>query len=246
MSIPDNNPVLLVNGSPVDDPKKPEEHCDELPAIRDDTTKSLDELLRKYKTEGIHKQRFWSLRLLQHILSRDRVLKELNKSPEIDAVKYVDFIRPEVNSTSGSPTYLKVFALLVLQERGDKIVNFVHEKISDQSLPFQLQYGIEREKVELASKYSPKARLKCFKGWKKSEKELFLKNQWEVLVPYFELDAKSLARNYPLDDNTILPWCTEVSKSEGGFAYVSCVKIDPLSHGFHNILKAVSWTNAPR
>lgn len=226
---------------------------DGLPMIKDDG-RSLAVLLREYKIEATNEQEFWSLRLLRHILSRGRVLNELRNYPNLDAKTYVDYIRPENDPApdSRTPTYLKIFALLVLFERGQEIDNFVKDEVSDQSLPLLRRrgYNIPRGIVDLCHKDTPGQALNCFLKWKQAERESFLSAQWELLVPYFDLDEKFRSRHYTLHDRTILPWCkrengedssssSQQSRNEGGFAYVMRIKIDPFSHGFHNILKAV-------
>jgi len=220
--------------------------------IKDDG-KSVAELLREYKTDDANGQGFWSLQLLCHILSRDRILAELRKPSysDLDAKKYVDYIWPdeEGGPTPGTQTYLKIFALLVLLKKGPDIVQFIKDKVSDQSLPLLRRPGTSKGLVDLGFKDAPGNALECLSKWDPHDRELFERVQWELLVPYFDLDKNSMAQHYPLDDMTILPWCkrekfsitsTKASKNEGGFAFVNCVKIDPLSHGFHEVLKAIS------
>ena len=219
-----------------------------LPAL--DARQSLADLLRKHQTDDVHDRGFWSLPLLQHILSRDRVLKELQSYENVNVEECVEHIRPKEDfpEGSGTQTYLKVFALLVLQEKGRDIVFFIDENISDRCLPLCRRPNTPKSAVDLGSKDSPQKPLSCLQKWNPHERVLFEKTQWEVLVPFFELDDNYMAKHYQLDDKTILPWCkrderslssTQPSKNEGGFAEVSCVKIDPFSHGFREVLKAV-------
>jgi hypothetical protein len=244
-------PKILVEGLLYrSDTLEPEVVANDLPTINDKDGSSLDELLREHKTETIDKQGFWSLQLLRHILSRERVLKELRKYPNLEAKTYLDYIRPEVDPQpkSGTLTYLKIFALLLLFEKGNEIVDFEKEKISDQSLPLSHRPGTKEYQIDLGRKDAPEDKLQCLHKWKIHERESFEKQQWEFLTPYFELDDERRARHYSLNDRTILPWCkrakdsinsTLPSKNDGGFASVACVKLDKLSHGFHAILKQV-------
>jgi hypothetical protein len=244
------NPEILIEGLPYRSSTfKIETLSDDLPTIDDDDGIPLADLLREHKTEGINDVAFWSLRLLHHILSRDRVLNELRKYTNLDAEKYIGYIQSEdLNPEKKTRTYLKIFALLVLLAKGQEIVNFVKEEVSDQSLPLCRRPGTSKGSVDLGPHDDPKKALECLRKWNPHDRETFEKSQWELLIPYFDLKEGSKTRHFTFEDRIILPWCkrtkdlsaTQPSKNEGGFASVSCVKIDPLSHGFHDLLKAVS------
>jgi hypothetical protein len=258
-----------------------------LPIIPDNDETPLDELLRNFKIQD-RKQGFWPFQLLLRILSRNRILDELSRYKELKSPgQYVDRIRPENDPLpeSEEPIYLRIFALLVLCERGDEIGEFVKERVSDQKLPVCRHEGPRKEKFYLCSKDTPGQLLKPFEKWKTSEREWFETTQWQILVPFFELGPDNRAMHYNLDDNAILPWgkknihsliSSQPSRSdpsnegllissqksrpnltnessllssptsrsgslhEGGFADVSCVRIDPLSHRFSDVLKDVS------
>jgi hypothetical protein len=231
---------------------------DDLPRIDEDDKTPLARLLRRHKIED---PGFWSFQLLLHILSRGRILAELRKYTQLEnAEKYVEHIRPENELVSESPafetkTYLRIFALLVLTKKGCEIGNFVKEEVSDEKLPVCRHEGSPREQFNLCSKKEPDQPLKAFEEWEPHEREWFEHSQWETLVPYFDLDPGNKARHYSLDDRAILPWRKKNSRSlifpqsglssrssrhEGGFADVSCIRIDSSSHGFSDILKDVS------
>jgi hypothetical protein len=164
---------------------------------------------------------------------------------------YLGHILPEESYVlhSKAQTYLKTFTLLVLFERVDEIQNFIDEGVSDQSLPVRRHQATTPGRVNLCHKDRPDQHLECFRKWKTHEREDFLARQWRLLVPYFDLEDDKRARNYDLEKESILPWCKREDRSQsssqpsgwnGGYAFVSRVKIDPHSHGFHGILKAVS------
>jgi hypothetical protein len=216
----------------------------DLPTI-DDNGHGLAQLLRKYFVRHQDCREFWPLRLLRHILTRDRVLA---KVPDIKP--YIDYIHPaeERATESDVPSYLQVFALLVLLEREDEIGDFVQMNLCDEQLPVDRR-TIEG-KTELYGRNSPNQPLGCFKKrkWRDHEKEFFSTKQWQFLVPYFELDSDNKAQHYELHDSTILPWrhwneycpnSLQPTGQKGGYAYVSAVDIAPSSHGFHSVLKAV-------
>ncbi|KAF4439055.1 GTP-binding [Fusarium acutatum] len=134
----------------------------------------LGKLLRDYGVESVN-GRFWSDKLLRHILSRERIRAELKRpehgfeDPNVD--KYVDKIHPPEVESSADRTppgaFLKVFALLVLQERCGDIRHFVNAGFNNQQLPIRIENNTV---YPLAG---PDLPIACFKGWKTSEKEYF-------------------------------------------------------------------------
>ncbi|RDL36222.1 uncharacterized protein BP5553_06834 [Venustampulla echinocandica] len=221
-----------------------------LPIIEEGDEAPLDELLRKYEIEGADDPNagFWTLKLLHHILSEDRILAELKTYKLGNAETYLKSIRPPANQHIGptTQTYLVTFALLVLLERGDEIGKFIQDKVSDQNLPLIRHEATIKGKVNLCHKTLPNHPLVCFQGWKTHEKEAFERNQWRLLVPYFDLDGNFKAKHSTFDDRTILPRCkrgehspsssSHPSQGEGGYAVVSCIKIHPSCHGFDDVL----------
>lgn len=230
-----------------------------LPIIDETDETPLDELLRYHAVVGADNSQdgFWSFKLLCQILTRKRILAELEACEVENAVAYLDLIRPVDLQLQGSrvQTYLRTFALLVLVERGGDIGKFIREEVSDQKLPVRRDSATGRGKISLCHKDNPEQPLKCFKDWKTFEREAFESKQWRFLVPYFDLDAGDRAKHQNLDSETILPWCKKDDRShsssqpsgqEGGYASVSRIKIDPSSHGFRTVLEKVSQSFHPR
>ncbi|KAF4634376.1 hypothetical protein G7Y89_g3741 [Cudoniella acicularis] len=246
-------PAFVLNGVPIRSPTLPIEISnDGLPVIHDNNSLPLDELLRTHQVKGAYTSNggFWSRKLLSHIISRERVLAELKTYTVLtNAEDYLDDIRPEDSRLSSTiKTYLGTFVLLLLLERGHEIDKFINEEVSDQNLPVILHSATWPGKVNLCLKTNPNQPLECFRGWKTFEKEAFERTQWQLLVPYFQLDADKNATHYTLNEKTILPWLkrdqdsrssVQPSGQEGGFGSVSTVKIDPHSHGFRDILREV-------
>jgi hypothetical protein len=236
---------------------------DTLPFIDENDVTPLGRLLRIHETKHADSSNsnFWSLKLLRHILSRHRVQREL-KSYQGNAITYLDQIRPEADpsTNSNTRTYIKIFALLILIDRGDEIGNFVEASVSDEDLPL----GYRRHDTVLYRKDSPNVILACFNKWKSFIKDYFNTTQWKVVTPYLALGPENEVNHYDLEDNTILPWIEQKDPSppgspsklsssnraylnptrnqgrEGGYASVSCVQIDPFSHGFQSVLQSVS------
>ncbi|KAE9364081.1 kinase-like protein [Stipitochalara longipes BDJ] len=237
---------------------------DDFPRIAENDSTPLDQLLRQWKIED-PKPGFWSWERLLYILSRNRIQIELRKYTQLEnAESYVEHIRPDDEADSESleaKTYLRIFALLVLTKKGDQIGNFIKEEVSDKKLPICRHQGSRRGEHILCFKKDPHQPLKVFEEWYPHERAWFEQTQWETLVPYFDLDPSNRARHYNLDDSAILPWRNEKLRSlispasrqsswssvhEGGFADVSCIRIDSSSHGFSEVLKDVIRLNDSR
>jgi ankyrin repeat protein len=206
-----------------------------LPAIAERDDSPLASLLRAFSFDGWdmnwrHRDqtRFWPLKVLRHILLRARVLNQLRAYTDLPyAETYVDYIRPEESELerSDTPSYIKIFALLLLLDRGNQIGEFVKEKLSDQSLPIR---GLQSAPPE------------PFTSWEDVEITRFGDWQWEFLTPYFELGQDHQPKHFILDDKTILPWC-ETSKYLGfERGDIFRVKIHQSSRGFQEVLKPVS------
>lgn len=245
-------PSIYIDGQPYHRPISVIENMSEgLPSIGKDEASQLGALLRKHSIENESNKdngSFWSDQLLCHILSKSRVRKQL-KTYGGNAETYLNHICTDIRSHEGSttPTYLKIFALLILIDKGGEIGNFVENRVSDQSLP--VFRDKDKENVFLYHKQNPNQPIKCFMTWKVFDREAFEVNQWRLLTPFFYLDNQNQPRHYLLHDKTILPWCqrdenirssSAPSQNDGAFASVTCVKIAPTSHGFHEVLKNVS------
>ncbi len=234
----------------------PAQGVDLLPVITTESRTPLSRVLRKYatKSQDIHKNpdcSFWSEPLLRHILSADRILAERRGLRGWEGAEAATCCLSLVwqclqgNSATLKPMRLKIFAMLLLLDKENEIPNF--DSISDSDLPI-IQQRLDGE-VRLCHKDSPTEELQCFANWKTSDKEYFAKEQWKVLIPYFALD-KHQAIHYPLPDQAILPFCEwpddeepalkRPADVEGGFGTVRCVRIDPLSHGFAEVLKKLN------
>ena len=245
-------PDLFIEGKPYRSATFPTViTSDGLPIIDKNDDTPLAELLRNHAVMGADNSGngFWPFKLLCHILERKRILLELIKAHTVeDAERHLNIIRPVDFSLqdSNSQIYLRTFALLTLLEKVGDIGKFIKEEVSDQKLP--VRKILRNGKVFLFHNDSPDS-LSCFDKWKDFEREVFEEKQWQFLVPYFDLDKSDMAKHQNLESKTILPWCktddhlhssSQPSGQQGGFGFVSRVKIDPSSHGFRNVLEKVS------
>jgi hypothetical protein len=216
---------------------------------------SLDYLLRDRAIKhGVEKEKkFYPLALLLSLLNKDNLRRELslpsysniNSSPRrVDEL--VNLIRPHgPNVKPDTPLdksgYIRVFTLLVLQDIGPKIEDFIKEHETDAIFPLEMPDS----NGNLRKSHSGEE-LKASAHWHQSKREYFFYRQWELMPAYFDFEH---GKTYEFDKRVILPWVEpereEVasrgvpSEREGAFGVVTQVKIEPSSHTFETILKEV-------
>jgi hypothetical protein len=255
----DGPPVIMVSQVEADEHRSPVKKSTEkykydgdgLVPI-EDKSDDLGKQLREYSVEGINGQ-FWTDKLLRHILNRERIRVELQrpehnfKKHQVDS--YVDKIHPRgiAPSADRSPlgTFLKVFALLVLQERCGDFGHFVKAGFNDEKLPIR----IENNNTVYPLK-GPDVPLACFNGWRTADKEYFESYQWRINTPYFSSTEGEPLKELQLDKGTQRPWRRslkelsgppiEHSDNAGAFGAVTRVDIHPTSHSYQRLLTGVS------
>ncbi|CAM1510687.1 Fc.00g010220.m01.CDS01 [Cosmosporella sp. VM-42] len=220
-----------------------------LPDIEDDPRTSLGELLRTYDIDAVDNQRFWTAKLLQHILTRPRVQAELRrpdyKFNRSDVERYVELISPETGR-SNSDTYLKVFAILVLVAKVGSFGHFVKEEVCDSKLP--LVFNRDSKRLSQLYLRGTPLPLQCCRNWTTNDRESFERVQWEVIVPFFDMTEDKACKEFDLPEKTILPWRKQknseaqfgTSEILGGFGEVNRVVIHPTGHDFHRVLDEIN------
>ncbi len=130
----------------------------------------------------------------------------------------------------------KLFAILVMMGKHEKIVSFIQEGICDRHLPLQrnpdnCEWGyFETLGVDQVFKV-----VKCFKdgSWRRYEIDLVDKYQWYFLSPVFQFNCPELI-HYSLNKSIPLPFIADISDEGspfiGGFSDVRRVKIHPAHH----------------
>ncbi|KAJ4318653.1 hypothetical protein N0V84_006741 [Fusarium piperis] len=142
-------------------------------------------ILLECQRHGSRGEPFWPEGLLNRIMSTHGVLKSLHPSAE----GYSSHIVPD--------ECVKIYALLTLMKRAEKLVDFVKEGLQDQDLP------LEYNGNDFWRHGKP---LNCFQGWGHSEKEDFDHKQWGFVTPFLQLGPDHSLQHYELDIRTIIPW----------------------------------------
>ncbi|KAK6843887.1 hypothetical protein PG987_004747 [Apiospora arundinis] len=213
-----------------------------LPRLQGYDDYSIRELLNIFKfnhvdapSDGTVIKDFWPTKVLEAILSRNRIADALMTDNQLQSADTV-LGRP---SGPQSNSYLKVMALLCLLEHESEIGLWIGSRISDDSFPFRLK----GERL-CDRKGTP---LEFLGGWKESEYESFVAKQWAVSVPYFELDRYGRAKHEDFLESTMLPWRKPVpedrlrwdpsGRAEGGYGIVHGVMMAKSSHAFDSVLR---------
>ncbi|KAK3347282.1 kinase-like domain-containing protein [Lasiosphaeria hispida] len=211
----------------------------------------LSQLLRNHvvKSQKPDSKEFYPLSVLLSVISRERLGRELDRyrrwSPE-EVGKMVDLIRPPADDVKPGAAqdkahYVRVFALLLLLDKGREIDNFIAEGASDAILPVDISPS-KKKLLKFATK--GRGELGSSDKWPIHEKEFFSACQWQMLPAYFDFDDRG--EPHRLDDGIILPFIEAGSDGEmrngntsekiGAYGTVTCVKIHPDSHKFGQVL----------
>lgn len=243
---PENNPELRIQDIPYRSNTFPNNVIDE-----DDLT--LDELLRENDVEG-EPGLFYPLKTVHRIFTRERVLRQLESYEGLpNADHYVDLICADAVEAGKTPPYIKTFAILTLIGKGEAIGDFIDAKLSDETLPFYRYNYLNAKRQHYLFLKDSDAPITVLMGWATPERAAFDTTQRMLLVPYLELGAGNMVREYSLSDRDVLPWCKSKSSGsdspspsmvEGAYGKVYCVDIHRDCHAFHQVLQTVRYSSA--
>ncbi|KAI3391292.1 hypothetical protein diail_7623 [Diaporthe ilicicola] len=213
-------------------------------------TVGLPELLRDQYVKG-DPSHFYPLKRIYRLFTRERVLAELRSYDSLpNADQYVDYICTDEATTDKKPAYIRIFAILVLIDEGERIRDFIDAKLSDETLPFHRRDDVQeaRRKSHLFLKNTDSP-IKVFNKWKTPIREAFEHTQWMLLVPCLDLDHNNTVKEYDFCDRHILPWCKSTKTSDmqssnaptaaGAYGKVYCVDIHSDCHGFQQVLGTI-------
>jgi len=192
--------------------------------------------LESKNNDGCH---FIPVNKLDELITQGSIYKELEKRSiglKEERLKITKRIW-EVPSLTKVTTRRKIFAVLVLLEKVEAILDFLLEEVYDNMLPFvfakdhSFSSKITKKPIDL---FHDKTK------WKQNEKDLFEKYQWEMMTPYLLLNFggdKTVPR-MAIEDRAVLPFLEIYNASEGGFSTVRKVKIHSAHYNAHEY-----WVN---
>ncbi|KXX83292.1 Cyclin-dependent kinase-like 4 [Madurella mycetomatis] len=234
-------------GTEEDDPE-PRFDDDGLPIIEDDNNDTLADVLRNHAVMGIEERRFWPIEFLYRIISRERLLAELKRDPyQSLRIEKHDVVVAILNGG-----YVRLFALLLLIDKGHEIDQFITQGLSDSILPVKRQPKCKASKIRFMANENGQdagrpGELQLMYKWTPREKEDFEERQWSVIPARLRFP-----KHYKFEPKTILPWkvATQPGDSDegllgsqferqGAYGTVTKVIIDPCSHDFCPKLKEI-------
>ncbi|KAI0439232.1 kinase-like protein [Xylaria telfairii] len=173
---------------------------------------------------------------LESLIQLQSVEEELIKClPYTDSHEIKDFAKKICAlPTTEEKSYRKIFAILVLIEKADSILEFLREGVHDGDLPL-MKLELGNKTVEFGRKPSEGKDphpLKCFKNFSRMNLMNFEDCQWAMLAPIFGRPSQEDVEHHDLEDLIVLPFTEGEEVSEGGFGRISRVKIHPDHHNF--------------
>lgn len=209
-----------------------------------DSTVSLKDSLNGALISAIGGSLFLPNDALMSIMSHTSVLAELRKQLPVMPDEELQQLAARITARDLhggvlSNSLLRTFAILVLSDKADRIVELSQEGLTDMDLP--LAKADAAHGFELRRKNAPHIELRCFKDWSRADLETLWKLQWCVLAPTFADIAKQQDPNFlNLDSQTVLPFVESWENKKrdhykGGNSEVWKVRIHGAHHNFKNI-----------
>lgn len=187
--------------------------------------------------QAIGSQRgFWPFSVLRGILTEDKILHVLKEweyeSPR--AFHHARLIRDQ---------FLRIFAILLLNDRPKRIVDFIENHVDDEHLPLlkevlpdpRLEDGYVRRHpdLEISALRLRDGPFDFIRKWRLTHIYNFYHTQWQFLTPKFTYQDVPI--HYRFESETILPWIDVKQAEDGAFATVQRVTIDPDSCDFASL-----------
>lgn len=184
---------------------------------------------------------FWTEKSLTLLLTKDRILKELEG---YQRAKPAPFRRQTPSELTDIifQHHRKVFAILCLLGKGALIASVMHE-LRDTDLPLQTPADDGKYNLYRASPQASRlVRVKSLSTsiWNTCDREAFLKYQRLISPEFLEMDQDGRTpKHMTFHDEIVLPFMRITDGECGGYGVVSKIEIHPDCHGFHNLLTSV-------
>lgn len=144
----------------------------------------------------------------------DELLDEASVTSEIPGLKYTQSVAEEPTLRSESiyqrihgtkdakQSFKRIFAILILIEKADAILNFIENSIDDSRLPFFDKPA--RAGLLYSTHGDTETSLSFTWHWHRSASSSFLRKQWVFLAPTFESTPENIC-HYRLSQDHVLP-----------------------------------------
>ncbi|KAK8090365.1 Cyclin-dependent kinase 1 [Apiospora hydei] len=250
--------VRPLDQGPVQDPLFDEA---DLPILGEHKKSAIGNLMRTFKVDhidaaadGSNVEEFWPAKVLEKILSRDRIVRDLKRKRHmVPGIKTDQCLKGQLSSLadivlgeypgSQGEKYLKVMALLCLLEREKEIIEWIRSRVSDISFPLK---SWNQQLYDRSGRL-----LTCVQHWRKAECEILVRNQWAITTPFFQLNRHGKPIHYNFPEPIILPWrkltgedhlsWQASNRAEGGYAIVQGVMMAKSSYDFDSVLSSLKF-----
>ncbi|SCV45768.1 uncharacterized protein FFB14_08850 [Fusarium fujikuroi] len=178
---------------------------------------------------------FWPYPILERLITRETITRQLHsvKIGLEDAEACSNLILG-----IDRPSFLRVFAILVIVERSGDIRAFIDADLHDERFPL----------VQGSEHYLTAQICMAKLGWSHMQKDYFNINQLRISPRFFSLGEDYEAQHYDMPKGQMLPWvlCRDSygvheETLSGGCGQVVKYKIDSNSHGFAPLLEELGF-----
>ncbi|KAH8652263.1 kinase-like domain-containing protein [Xylariales sp. PMI_506] len=198
---------------------------------------------------------------LDQIITRENVrcelrliwpIQPLQKCVEKDLEFYTDMIwnthrYPDRFGHSSLTSRRRIFAILVLFSKTERIFSFIEDGLWDKDLPFvfnkaKSQYEYRPNNNNNKTQWQP---VQCLNQWDEDhEKESFCTYQWWMLSPFFDMKNGKISSHSAFFSQIALPFINDDDHrrdcQHGGFGEISRVRIH---QAHHNLWETVTGSN---
>ncbi|KAF5013623.1 hypothetical protein FDECE_384 [Fusarium decemcellulare] len=205
--------------------------------LEDDDLESLADCLRNAMQQHVldGTKEFLPLGELRRICTFPNVLQELEGLFPEKAKEYAHYVcRETFDDFRLGHSAHKLFVILALTEKLDKLPRFIEAGICDRHLPFTWEPGNKvlrsrgRRLVGTHAVGKP-----CFLENEKNFMRVFYREQWQVLIPFISKTKSNQVGEYELGGDTIMPWIFyEPVGNDSEFSQVFKIMIHPDHHTF--------------
>jgi hypothetical protein len=204
--------------------------------------KDLGMLLRRCAIQHYDKQIkfFWTNKLLERILTRKRVMEELQAYQEVNPALF-NGTTIAVCADNILKYHYKIFAILTLLGKGPCIRD-VMEALKDTDLPLSTSKSTLCPLYRRSRRTSKRQPVACLSrpDWKPVHREAFLRYQYALNPEFLDLEAdRRTPKHRDFGYETVLPFIHEEEGQQGAYGTVTKVTIHPDCHGFRDVLKSV-------
>jgi hypothetical protein len=189
------------------------------------------------------KEFFYPVESVKNIINEHNLKDNLSKTwPTLDP----DIIQRLSNEIRGIQTdgpisrqkksYQRIFAILVVIDRTDRIISFLRHGVSDEDLPLAKVENKDGKITGFRRKSESREApcLKCFDAFDDRDRDNFENmGQWAMSAPVFQRPEEKNVQYQELSSDATPPFVEEEEVSRGGFAVVFRVQIHSEHHNFH-------------